>query len=380
MKNLLRVALVLMIIVWLGGPTYSEVPRFVNYQGLLTSTSGTPLDTTVTIMFILYDDSIGGSALWIESHEDVEVIRGIFQVVLGKEATFELDDFDSPERYLGIKIGLNPVISPRIRVVSVPFTSRALYSDNANSVDGRASAELMEKAVYDSDGNDLIDVNAVDAIGVPIGIVIDWWRPDESFSLPNGFQICDGSMVTDTDSPLYGFALPDLTGLLIMGVSDTIEIGVTGGVENHSHSLVYPLHQHEAPIDHDHPYTNRATGITGSHTHEWDMTHVHATSSSYSAGSHSHWYISSYGPYQYASGYFPGGSAGNHNHTIAPPAYDGRGNWTQASSQHNHYVGVDYPSYVETVLTSEFPDTTLFSSNESILPPHVGLLKIMRIK
>jgi Collagen triple helix repeat (20 copies) len=74
------------------------------------------------------------------------------------------------------------------------------------------------------------------ASGVPVGTVIDWWRPDDSFQVPTGFQICDGSVVSNPDSPLNGKTLPNLLNKFIRGVTDPNQIGVIAGADYHTHS------------------------------------------------------------------------------------------------------------------------------------------------
>ena len=55
------------IILWLtaaillSGSAMGSVPQLISYQGQLTSIGGTPLDTTVTITFAIYDSQAGGT-------------------------------------------------------------------------------------------------------------------------------------------------------------------------------------------------------------------------------------------------------------------------------------------------------------------------------
>ena len=60
---------------------------------------------------------------------------------------------------------------------------------------------------------------------VPIGTVIEWWRPDSSFPVPGGYAICDGALITDVESPLNGTFLPDLIDNFVKGVTDVNAIG-----------------------------------------------------------------------------------------------------------------------------------------------------------
>ncbi|MBL0062612.1 MAG: hypothetical protein IPP40_14285 [bacterium] len=51
----------------------------INYQGQLTSPTGTPLDTTVVITFDIYPVVSGGAASWTETHPSVVVTDGLFR-------------------------------------------------------------------------------------------------------------------------------------------------------------------------------------------------------------------------------------------------------------------------------------------------------------
>lgn len=72
---------------------------------------------------------------------------------------------------------------------------------------------------------------------VPIGTVIDWWRPDDSFAVPDGYQICDGSVVNDAESPFNGHTLPDLRTKFVRSANTIDQIGVTGGETRHDHTI-----------------------------------------------------------------------------------------------------------------------------------------------
>lgn len=75
---------------------------------------------------------------------------------------------------------------------------------------------------------------------VPIGGIIAW---NKSFtgvpSLPAGFLECDGSVISDADSPLDGETLPDLNGdnRFLRGNSTSTD---TGGSDTHNHSIEAP--------------------------------------------------------------------------------------------------------------------------------------------
>lgn len=67
---------------------------------------------------------------------------------------------------------------------------------------------------------------------VPIGTVIDWWRNEDAsivMPFPSGYQICDGSVINNPDSPLNGQNVPDLSDRFVLGVVHASGIGTTGG-------------------------------------------------------------------------------------------------------------------------------------------------------
>jgi hypothetical protein len=61
---------------------------------------------------------------------------------------------------------------------------------------------------------------------LPVGTVVAWVRDSVDVELPDGWLECNGQMVTDRRSPLFGQVVPDLNGshLFLRG-------GPTSGVE-----------------------------------------------------------------------------------------------------------------------------------------------------
>jgi hypothetical protein len=85
--------------------------------------------------------------------------------------------------------------------------------------------------------NTLQTTAAGGSASVPIGTVIDWWRPNDSFPVPDGYQICDGSVVNDAQSPFNGQTLPNLIGRFARGANTAENIGVVSGSTTHTHSI-----------------------------------------------------------------------------------------------------------------------------------------------
>lgn len=190
---------------------------------------------------------------------------------------------------------------------------------------------------------------------VPIGTVIDWWRPNDSFPVPLGFQICDGSAVLDSRSPLKGATLPNLNGQFVRGATDPDAIGDTGGSNNHAHNHDHAskdstadgahghTHDHASQGSttqgghaHSHDHANLNTSTTGDHAHSHDHasqgsssagghahTHDHASQNTSTTGNHAHSHdhasqnSSSAGGHSHTHdhGPQPSSSTGNHSHT-----------------------------------------------------------------
>ncbi len=108
----------------------ADVPSVINYQGYLTDSGGQPVDDdTYFIKFKIYGSSSGDDSLWWSGFQPVPVANGFFNYMLGSAVPLPDDLFTGPERYLGITVGGDPEISPRIQFSSSGFTHQALRSD-----------------------------------------------------------------------------------------------------------------------------------------------------------------------------------------------------------------------------------------------------------
>jgi hypothetical protein len=110
----------------------SEVPQMINYQGKLTTPQGALIDTTVRMTFAIYPVSTDGIPLWSETHNSVVVEKGIFSILLGSITSIPSQVFEEKERYLGIKVGDDPEMTPRKRIASVAYAYKAEYADTAD--------------------------------------------------------------------------------------------------------------------------------------------------------------------------------------------------------------------------------------------------------
>ena len=109
------------------------MPPFMNYQGRLTGNDGSPIpDGTYDMIFAIYDSFEGGTELWNSGTMPVNVEDGLFTVQLGILGS-SLFTF-GPEKYLGIKVGGDPEMTPRTPFLMVPYAAYSAEAETAISV------------------------------------------------------------------------------------------------------------------------------------------------------------------------------------------------------------------------------------------------------
>ena len=129
----------------------ADVPSVVNYQGLLKDNVGDPIaDGSYSIVFTIYDDSTSGTTLWTET-QSVSTVDGLFAVLLGSSTAIDNSVFDSPQRFLGVQVGLDSELSPRTRIASVPYAMHAGTVASTSAVsDWTVGGDLED--LYDGNG------------------------------------------------------------------------------------------------------------------------------------------------------------------------------------------------------------------------------------
>ncbi|MEM7533825.1 MAG: hypothetical protein AAF639_16695 [Chloroflexota bacterium] len=102
----------------------------IPYQGRLVDSTGNPLTDTVNMGFRLYATATGGEALWSEQWtgaNSVQVSDGLFNVMLGNLIPIDQSVITTNSNlFLGVTIGTDDEMSPRVQLGSMPFTVQAL--------------------------------------------------------------------------------------------------------------------------------------------------------------------------------------------------------------------------------------------------------------
>ncbi|MEM7798394.1 MAG: hypothetical protein AAF633_04310, partial [Chloroflexota bacterium] len=172
----------------------STVPSDMNYQGILRDGDGNVIESgEYDLTFNIYASAAAGNPLYTAEKSGVAVRGGRFSTTLSKipATVFALDE----DRFIGVTVGTFAEMVPRERLGSVPY---AFQAENALN-------------------------------GVPVGGVVDWWRPNTSVAIPDGYMVCDGSEVTDPESPYLGANTPDLRGQMVRGATADGEELTSGG-------------------------------------------------------------------------------------------------------------------------------------------------------
>lgn len=111
-------------------PAYVQVPRTMNYQGVLTDSEGSAVpDGSYDIAFRIYASPAASMPLWTETNS-VTVANGIFSVILGESAALDLP-FDQ-QYWLGIAIEGEAELAPLVKLASLPYSMRSAYADTAD--------------------------------------------------------------------------------------------------------------------------------------------------------------------------------------------------------------------------------------------------------
>jgi hypothetical protein len=201
-----------------------------------------------------------------------------------------------------------------------------------------------------SGANAAIPLAAEDAVigrqYVPIGAVIDWWRPVDTVSIPTGWAICDGSVVASGNHDFgtgASITLPDLRNVFVLGANSSLADGAAATAGDAA---------------------SNAPGIRGSgSSHGKNLQHSHTVNS------HDH------------------GSAGVHSHSavtsseVGHTAFQAGGLTNSAATgiSHGHDILVGNSSAHTHSAQTPGTDSQLGTAVD-VKPQYVGLLKIMKIK
>ena len=170
------------------------VPTSFNYRGTLRDSDNNPIaDGEYDITFKIYESMGAPNPLFTQTLNGISVHSGNFSATI-KDIPAAIFT-DSADRFIGVTVAPFAEMMPRERLSGVPY---AVQAEDAHN-------------------------------GVPVGGVVDWWRPNVNIPIPDGFVVCDGSVINDPLSPYNGQATPDLRGQMVRGATQNSGELTTGG-------------------------------------------------------------------------------------------------------------------------------------------------------
>ncbi len=125
----------------LAGLAGATVPSMLSYQGILADGTGQPLEGTHTLVFTVYRDSLSTTPIvWTETHANVTLHQGLFNVILGRTTPITSTVFSTP-RWLAIRVDSDPEMAPRLRLTSSAYALRAAIADSAVHAAGAGASD-----------------------------------------------------------------------------------------------------------------------------------------------------------------------------------------------------------------------------------------------
>lgn len=156
--NVLFTTLMILMLVW--AQTAGAFPALnsaanstgtIAYQGRLADSSGNPLTNTLNMSFRLYSSSTGGSPLWSEQwtgSNGVQVSDGLFNVMLGSLTPIPQNVIaGNSTLFLGITVGTDDEMAPRVQLGSVPFAVQALTVPNGSITTAKLATQASTQTV-----------------------------------------------------------------------------------------------------------------------------------------------------------------------------------------------------------------------------------------
>lgn len=104
-----------------------DVPRFITYQGRLTTAGGAAVaDGNHTVTVKVWRDAVSTSPLdliWNSGAMTVATVDGLFTIRLGEAPQPSINPYDflDTTRFIGVTVGADPEMSPRMRLGAVPY-------------------------------------------------------------------------------------------------------------------------------------------------------------------------------------------------------------------------------------------------------------------
>jgi hypothetical protein len=183
-----------------------QAPRTISFQGTLAQSTGELVaDGTHSLRLALYDVVTGGAPLHVETQQ-VAVVRGTFNAIIGAVGGVPAALGFDRAYYLGVTVDTGAELSPRTPLTAAPYAMRAHVADrlaggaayephtyriddviaaNPGFTDGRALQWIIDRIVLDDQGSPLAVPRSIRVL-VPRRVVDVSGEPLKETTSPNG--------------------------------------------------------------------------------------------------------------------------------------------------------------------------------------------------
>lgn len=164
----LRAALLaaLTLLALTGTALAQDVPAKMTHQGrILASDTLRPLEGTHPVTFTVYDN---GAVVWSETL-NVAFEDGFYALTLGQTSQMQAGIFDSDTLSLGVRVGDDAELSPRIALNTVPFAFRARSAQDVTGDIHPTSVTVNGTTVINEQGQWVGSVAGLQGPAGPIG-------------------------------------------------------------------------------------------------------------------------------------------------------------------------------------------------------------------
>ncbi len=177
-------------------PVQAQIERRISYQGLLTQANGAPVAGPQNLQVELYTAPVGGTLVWDETHTDVNLTGGLFNVYLGEFNSLAGVNFEQ-QLYLSVRIVGQTEFLPRTRLAVVPYAIRAERALVAQGLDENATNVV--RSVNGQDG----DITVIGENGITVTTTGDTVRISANITVQG---------ITSITSPGGTIAITNPTG------------------------------------------------------------------------------------------------------------------------------------------------------------------------
>ncbi len=230
MRKAIAIVMLLTLAIFATSAFALDIPKMINFQGHISDAGG-PINGELEINFKIYDAASAGITLWAETRT-VTAADGVYSVELGETSPIDIE-FDG-DLWLGVQVTGQSEMSPRYRLLSVPFAYVAQTADSSRTVsyDAIDSSRVLDGSLS------LFDLASG---GATSGQTMKWtgleWAPAADLGSGSTGWIDDGNYVRLAnvyDSVGIGTATPmfklHVVGLSLFDVgTGSIGISTPGG-------------------------------------------------------------------------------------------------------------------------------------------------------